>query len=77
MLANQTKINIEDEKLMENFKTWIKDDFNKLIGKAMTEFTNFEKDITKLEIINKDLKKIKENLKNILIEKIEKKLKIF
>ncbi len=76
-LENQQQIKNQDEKMMEKFKSWMENDFNKLIGKVMGEFDKFDKSISDLGKTTTNLTKIKDNLKIILTEKIENKLKTF
>ncbi|WP_342276838.1 DUF2130 domain-containing protein [Spiroplasma endosymbiont of Nebria brevicollis] len=76
-LENQQQIKDQDEKMMEKFKSWMENDFNKLIGKVMGEFDKFDKSISDLGKTTANLTKIKDNLKTILTEKIENKLKTF
>lgn len=77
ILKNQQEIKNQDEKMIEKFKFWMEKDFSKLVGKAMGEFDKFDKNISDLDKTTHNLTKIKENLKTILIEKIENKLKTF
>lgn len=76
-LENQQEIKVQDEKMTERFKSWMENDFSKLIGKAMGEFDKFDKSICDLEKTSINLTKIKDNLKAILTVKIHNKLKTF